>query len=139
MDTLLTPSIETPYQDDFLAETIAALQLAIQAIADPETHAWPTLLLLVEFSQRLESMQAFEHLTPSQQSIQLMRISDENDCLRQEMQELVACLAGKLAARSVVRAHRHEQLEFQENNPLGPFEPELEPMLAAMLTCSIPD
>ncbi len=139
MDQLISPTKERPEQAQFLDETIEALQMAIRALSNPDAHIWPTLLHLLAFTRRLETVQNIAELTPAQQTVQLLRVMDENEGLRRELQQLV----GKMAARSVTRAIRNGQLAAVNgehgNHPggIGPFDPEVEPWLAAMITRSI--
>lgn len=141
MDQLISPTRERPEQAQFLNETLEALHMAIRALSDPQAHIWPTLLHLLAFTRRLEIAQDLTDLTPAQQTVQLLRVIDENDGLRRELQQLV----GKLAARSVTRAFHADQLAEidgnggQPSSSIGPFDPEMEPWLAAMITRSIPD
>jgi hypothetical protein len=141
MDQLISPTKEQPQKVQLLDETIQTLQMAIRTLSDPDAHVWPTLLHLLAFTRRLESVQAMDELTPAQQSIQLLRVMEENDGLRRELQQLV----GKLAARSVARGVKSGALAlqpaYQEPAPggIGPFDPEVEPWLAALIAKSIPE
>jgi hypothetical protein len=141
MDHAPPTTHERPEQIQFLDETIQAVQLAIRALSNPNPHRWPTLLNLLAFTRRLETIQAIEALTPAQQSIQLMNLLEENDGLRREMQNLV----GKLAARSITRSIRSGEFTpqgaFHEagDDGIGPFDPELEPWLAALVARSVPE
>jgi len=141
MDQAPPTTQERSEQIQLLEETIQALQLAIRALSNPDARRWPTLLHLLAFTRRLETIQAIEALTPAQQSIQLLRVVDENDGLRRELQQLV----GKLAARSIQRSIRSGEFApqgaFQEATAdgIGPFDPEFEPWLAALIARSVPD
>jgi hypothetical protein len=130
---------KNPPQVGLYSETIETLQIAIRALSNPDARIWPALLQLLCFTRRLETMQNFEELTPAQQTVQMLRISEENELLHKELQQLV----GKLAARWVSRACRSEQLaeeQFELDSPpagFGPFDPESEPWLAAMISKSM--
>lgn len=141
MDQLISPIKVQPDQAHLLDETIEALQMAIRALSNPDAHIWPTLLHLLAFTRHLEMVQDLAELTPAQQTVQLLREMDENESLRRELQQLV----GKMAARSVTRAFCKEQQSGEDGKQghppcgIGPFDPEVEPWLAALITRSIPD
>lgn len=141
MDQTLPNTQERAEQIQFLDETIQALQLAIRALSNPDARRWPALLKLLAYTRRPETVQWMEGLTPAQQSIQFLRLLEENEALRRELQQLV----GKLAARSITRAIRSGEFEpqgaFQEAviDEIGPFDPEVEPWLASLIARSIPD
>ena len=124
-----------PSQEGLIGETIEALQTAIRALSDPDAHCWPALLQLLAFTRRLETIQDLELITCDQHIVQILRVSEENEILRKEMQHLV----GKLAARWVSRAVHNGQLAdetaeiAQSPSGIGPFAPEIEPWLAALI------
>ena len=139
MDPLISPVKESQECAELLGETIEALQLAIHALSNPDARLWPTLLHLLAFTRRLESIDTISALTPSQQTVQLLRIMEENEGLRHELQQLVA----KLAARSIARAIQSGELEPDPallpamSGRIGPFDPEVEPWLASLVARSI--
>lgn len=125
-----------PTQAGLVGEPIETIQHAIQALSDPDAHIWQTILQLKSFTSRLETRQDFDQLTPAQQIDHIVKRCEQYDLLGEELQQLIC----KLAARWVSRAVHSGQLALDqlELEPppdcFGPYDPEAEPWLAAMIS-----
>jgi hypothetical protein len=137
MNPLLQEKLEaSPTEAGLANETSENFQLAFQALSDPDAHIWPTLLKLLTFMRRLETMQDCDQYAPTRQTIQILNECKENELLREEFQQLVC----KLAARWLSRAIQNglltlDQLELElPPDSLGPYDPAAEPWLAALIS-----
>jgi len=129
LDLSYPSSNEILGQASLTDKTIEELHIAIRALSDQDVQIWPAIMQVLTLTRQLEISQSFKRFASDQYTLQLQRISEDNEALRLELQQLL----GKLAARSITRACRTGQLvshatdfeSYQGSN--DPFDPDLEP------------